>query len=125
MLPPQPQYYNYSQPPIQPTISAPPVSEPSPSPPKLDIEYTSIDYFLDQLHPRQLHRDLQRYTVVFRENDYYNIDEIARMGKNDLIKVIGMSSGNAEFILGEVTKEMKRIDREEGRAKRVRLDNAY
>lgn len=47
------------------------------------------------------------------------------MGKNDLIKVIGMSSGNAEFILGEVTKEMKRIDREEGRAKRVRLDNAY
>jgi len=73
----------------------------------------------DVLYPR---RALSGYTTIFDEKDFYHIDEVMRMGKEGLEgPEFRMSVGNAAFLVDEVEKEIKRVDRANGKSKRPRL----
>ena len=58
--------------------------------------------------------------------NFYHIDEIARLTAEGLVgDTFKMSVGNAVFLIDEVEKEMKRVDRENGKSKRPRLSNPW
>ncbi|KAJ7830795.1 hypothetical protein B0H14DRAFT_2593090 [Mycena olivaceomarginata] len=86
----------------------------SSDPPDMDAAnpYPEIGNFfmkLSVLHPR---RDLMKYIVMFEDLDFFNIDEISKMKTVDqLVSVVGISAGNATFLLEQVKDEMKRVDR--------------
>lgn len=63
--------------------------------------YVSIGVFLEILDDKQPQRKLTTYAECFAMSDYYHIDEIAEMTKEDLmaLREIGMTSGNATFLL--------------------------
>jgi hypothetical protein len=51
-------------------------------------------------------------------NPIYNIDEIARLGEDKLVSELHMTLGNAAFLFGAVQKEMKKVDRSNGKTKK-------
>lgn len=74
--------------------------------------YTEISEFLTQLHEYHPKRRLLDYIGRFEDLDYYNIDEIAKLGTADsLVELMGIMHGNAAFLLQKVKDKMKRIDR--------------
>jgi hypothetical protein len=51
------------------------------------------------------------YIGRFEDLDYYNIDEIAKLGTADnLAELVGITHGNMAFLLQKVKDEMKCID---------------
>ncbi|KIK76754.1 hypothetical protein PAXRUDRAFT_109269, partial [Paxillus rubicundulus Ve08.2h10] len=85
---------------------------PSSDPPQQDrLHYPPISEFLDKLdieHPR---RTLPMYAGKFEALDSYDIDELASLTEDRLTSTeLGMSIGNARFLLREVKDEMKRVD---------------
>jgi hypothetical protein len=52
--------------------------------------------------------------------DYYHVDELAKMSREDLTgSDIGMTLGNAKFVLSAAREEVKRVQRA---AKRTRYE---
>lgn len=87
---------------------------PSSDPPDEDIgnPYPEIRPFFEKLdlkHPRRL---LSKFAIEFEIKDFYHIDEIAKVSAERLSsEEFGISVGNALFILEEVKREMKHVDR--------------
>ncbi|KAF8185347.1 hypothetical protein K438DRAFT_1765993 [Mycena galopus ATCC 62051] len=87
---------------------------PSSNPPDMGAlnPYTEIPEFIKQLHEYHPQRRLSDYVDRFGDLDFYNIDEVAKLGSADaLVNLIGITHGNAAFLLGKIKDEMKRIDR--------------
>jgi hypothetical protein len=87
---------------------------PSSDPPEIGAvnPYTEISEFIKQLHEYHPKRHLLDYVDRFEDLDYYNIDEIAKLGSADsLANLVGITHGNAAFLLQKIKDEMKRIDR--------------
>ncbi|KAJ7257256.1 hypothetical protein B0H12DRAFT_1015583, partial [Mycena haematopus] len=88
---------------------------PSSDPPDMGAlnPYPEIGEFfhtIDIYHPR---RRLLTFIPNFEDLDFFNIDEIAKLGSADEIsRIAKVTPGNAAFILAQVRGEMKRIDRE-------------
>ncbi|KAK6997464.1 hypothetical protein R3P38DRAFT_3059170 [Favolaschia claudopus] len=93
-----------------------PSAIPSSDPPDMEElnPYPEIDTFLLQLHSNQPKRGLLSYIDTFSELNYYNIDEMVKIGGvEDLVRVVSdMTPGNAAHILKHAKGEMKRVDRE-------------
>jgi hypothetical protein len=83
--------------------------------------YPLVFDFLTQLDTQNPRRGLAQYTRVFDELDIYNINEIARLGEDKLVSELRMTLGNAAFLFGAVEKEMKKVDRTNGKTKKPRL----
>ncbi|KAF8133504.1 hypothetical protein K438DRAFT_1787644 [Mycena galopus ATCC 62051] len=86
---------------------------PSSDPPDMGAlnPYTEIPEFIRQLHEYYPQRNLVQYIDRFGDLDYYNIDEIAKLGGPDnLVELIGITHGNAQ-LLEKIKAEMKRTDR--------------
>jgi hypothetical protein len=74
--------------------------------------YTEISEFITQLHEYHPKHRLLDYIDRFEDLDYYNINEIAKLGTaNSLAGLVGITHGNVAFLLQKVKDEMKRIDR--------------
>ena len=82
--------------------------------------YPTISNFLDNLATHHPKRWLSRYTDTFTAADFYNIDDIASLSPQELIGgQFELTFGNATFLLKEVKNEMKRIDRVNGKKRRI------
>lgn len=112
MMPPTPA-------PQTPASAAPNASTESPSPTKSDILYPSIDFFLDLHDEKEPLRYLLKYKAGFAAHDVFTIVEIVKIGREGLITHIGMSLGNAEYLLSAAKKEVKMIEK---RAHRTNFD---
>lgn len=87
---------------------------PSSDPPDMGAinPYTEIPEFIQQLHEYYLKRRLSDYIGRFEDLDFYNIDEITKLGSPDnLAELVRTTVGNAAFLLEKIRAEMKRIDR--------------
>ena len=74
--------------------------------------YPEISTFLHSLDEHHSKRGLTTYISQFDAQDYYNIDEVFKIGSAAaLFETIGMTAGNAAFLLEKIKAEMKRIDR--------------
>jgi hypothetical protein len=74
--------------------------------------YTEIPEFIQQLNEYCPQRNLVQYIDRFGDLDFYNIDEIAKLGGADrLVELVGITLGNAQFLLDKIKAEMKRTDR--------------
>ncbi|KAJ7445433.1 hypothetical protein FB451DRAFT_1412712 [Mycena latifolia] len=97
------------------STSALPADLPSSDPPDMGTvnPYPEITGFLQQLDTHQPNRRLLSYIPTFEELDFYNIDELMKLGgtAEELVRVAGISLGNATFIMTQIKGEMKRIDR--------------
>ena len=72
--------------------------------------YPEIDSFLNRLVVTNPKRKLSSYIELFENHDYYNVDDIANITLERLTAApFHMTPGNAEFLLKEIGKEMKRI----------------
>ncbi|KAJ7737416.1 hypothetical protein DFH07DRAFT_966471 [Mycena maculata] len=90
---------------------------PSSDPPDMGAvnPYPDINEFLHQLDGYQPRRHLLDSIPRFEELDFYNIDEIAKLGTAEkLSSVARISLGNSTYILEQVRGEMKRVDRARG-----------
>ncbi|KAJ7767901.1 hypothetical protein DFH07DRAFT_736526 [Mycena maculata] len=88
---------------------------PSSDPPDIGAinPYPEIAEFFRELDGYDPKRRLLDAVSNFEKLDYYNIDEIANIGKaSEIAQIVGITIGNATHILGHVKAEMKRIDRE-------------
>ncbi|KAJ7923691.1 hypothetical protein B0H13DRAFT_2400983 [Mycena leptocephala] len=87
---------------------------PSSDPPDMGAlnPYTEIPEFIQQLNEYCPQRNLVQYIDRFGDLDFYNIDEIAKLGSADrLVELVGITHGNAQFLLDKIKAEMKRTDR--------------
>lgn len=105
--------------PSAPTTS---VDQPSSDPPDMNVAnpYPTLDTFLQLLHERYPQRQLDQKIYSFASNDYYHIDDIAGLTQDYLMddqKGIGLSGGNAKFLLEQVAFEIKRVDQANGKKK--------
>lgn len=89
---------------------------PSSSPPAetgFETPYPEIETWiqgLQRLHPK---RQLLHYIAEFEAQDYFGVDELARLPLERLTTApFSLTPGNAEFLLGEAHKTVKRVDRE-------------
>ncbi len=84
--------------------------------------YPEIDTFLNRLAVANPKRKLATYIELFETHDYYNVDDIANITLERLTTdPFNMTHGNAEFLLKEVVKEMKRVNQlRKGDSKRRR-----
>ncbi|EEB88917.1 hypothetical protein MPER_13052 [Moniliophthora perniciosa FA553] len=74
--------------------------------------YPEIAGFLVALHERHPRRNLNNFIDVFESKDFYNIDELSKLTIDQLTSSeFGLSMGNAQFLLGRITKEMKEVDK--------------
>jgi hypothetical protein len=74
--------------------------------------YTEIPEFIRQLHEYYPQRSLVQYIDHFGDLDYYNIDEIEKLGgPENLFELIGITHRNAQFLFEKIKAEMKRTDR--------------
>jgi len=73
--------------------------------------YPEIDAFLDRIEINNPKRKLTNYKDLFEFHDYYNVDDIADITLERLTaNPFNMTHGNAEFLLKEIRKEMKRVN---------------
>lgn len=82
-------------------------------PPEDDANpYPEIGPFLDQLNKKAPRRELTRYTSIFEEKDFYNINQVAKLSEETLIsKAYGLSQGNAQYLLERIGVEMRKVRR--------------
>jgi hypothetical protein len=85
-------------------------------------KYPSISEFFSNLVQRHPHRSsLSSLTYSFEAQDLYSINEIATFSEDKLRSEFDVTLGNAQFILEQVKKEIKRVDRI-NQKKRARRD---
>jgi hypothetical protein len=74
--------------------------------------YPEINDFLNQLDAYQPRRHLLDCIPLFDQLDFFNIDEIAKLGTAaEVARVTSISLGNSTYIMDQVRGEMKRVDR--------------
>jgi hypothetical protein len=83
--------------------------------------YPPVSELLTELDAQNPRRGLAQYTRIFTELDIYNIDKITQLGEDKLVSELHMTLGNAAFLFGVVQKEMKKVDRSNGKTKKPRL----
>ncbi|KAJ6540345.1 hypothetical protein B0H19DRAFT_1239731 [Mycena capillaripes] len=96
------------------STSALPAVIPSSDPPEMGAlnPYPEIPNFLHELDGYNPRRNLLDYIPVFGALDYYNIDEIHKLGTaEELVRIAKITHGNATYIMAEVKNEIKRVDR--------------
>jgi hypothetical protein len=103
------------------TVAAPPSYQPlkrelPPSSPPDDSAFLqpfpAIRTFLEGLCISNPLRKLETYADIFESNDYYDVDEIAGITYERLTTgPFNMTPGNAEFLLKEIERDVKRIKR--------------
>ncbi|KAJ7827209.1 hypothetical protein B0H13DRAFT_2439763 [Mycena leptocephala] len=96
------------------STSALPAVIPSSDPPEMGAlnPYPEISTFLHELDGYNSRRNLLDYIPVFGALDYYNIDEIHKLGTaEELVRIAKITHGNATYIMAEVKNEIKRVDR--------------
>jgi hypothetical protein len=109
---PGPSYYPQLEP--RPTSRYRKDNMPSSDPPDEDLHkpcYPDITDFITKLDEKHSKRNLVRHINDFELKDFYTIDEVAKLPNDSLCTQFGFTIGNAQFFLGEVQKEVKRIDR--------------
>jgi hypothetical protein len=73
--------------------------------------YPEISAFLNRLATSNPRRKLADFIEIFENHDYYTVDDIANIALERLTAdPFNMTPGNAEFLLREIGKEMKRIN---------------
>lgn len=100
----------------------PPSSDP-PDDSAFQEPFPTIRTFLEQLCIFNPLRKLENYADIFESNDYYDLDEIAGITYERLTSdPFNMTSGNAEFLLKAIEKDVKRVRRvREKDRKRARI----
>ncbi|KAF8174182.1 hypothetical protein K438DRAFT_1771777 [Mycena galopus ATCC 62051] len=96
------------------STSALPAVIPSSDPPEMGARnpYPEMLTFLHKLDGYDPRRKLLDYIPVFGALDYYNIDEIHKLGTvEELARIAKITHGNATYIMPEVKNEIKRVDR--------------
>ncbi|KAJ6522608.1 hypothetical protein B0H19DRAFT_1277299 [Mycena capillaripes] len=96
------------------STSALPIVIPSSDPPDMGAlnPYPEISDFLHQLDGYDPRRNMLDYIPTFAALDYYNIDEVHRLGTaEELVRVAKITHGNATYLMAQVKNEMKRVDR--------------
>ncbi|KAJ7920123.1 hypothetical protein B0H13DRAFT_2319771 [Mycena leptocephala] len=96
------------------STSALPTVIPSSDPPDMSAlnPYPEISDFLHQLDGYEPRRNLLDYIPTFNALDYYNIDEVHRLGTaEELVRVAKITHGNATYLMAQVKNEIKRVDR--------------
>ena len=82
--------------------------------------YPILSQFLSLLDSQHPQRMLARYIDTFSAADFYNIDDISSLTTQELMgPSFYLSVGNASFLLKEVKKEMKWVDKVRGKKRRV------
>jgi hypothetical protein len=72
--------------------------------------YPEISTFLNRLATDNPRRKLTNFIETFENHDYYTVDDIANVTLERLTSnPFNMTPGNAEFLLKEIGKEVKRI----------------
>ncbi|KAJ3902198.1 hypothetical protein F5879DRAFT_1003335 [Lentinula edodes] len=87
----------------------------SSDPPEEDLSspYNTVRDFLVTLHNTVPHRGLIGYIDIFEKHDYWNIDEILRLGEEALTAPpFELSRGNAGWLIEKIKAQVKRTDRE-------------
>jgi hypothetical protein len=69
--------------------------------------YSSVADFLAKLHLCHPKCNLECYAVILDESDYYAVDDLKDLSKQQLIDRFEMSSGNVSFLLREVNNKIK------------------
>ena len=73
--------------------------------------YPEIKTFLSWLATDNPRRKLTSFIETFENHDYYTVDDIANVTLERLTgDPFNMTPGNAEFLLKEIGREMKRIN---------------
>ncbi|KAJ7239811.1 hypothetical protein C8J57DRAFT_1086172, partial [Mycena rebaudengoi] len=96
------------------STSALPVVMPSSDPPEMGAlnPYPEISTFLHELDGYAPHRNMLDYIPIFAALDYYNIDELHKLGTaEELVRVATITHGNATYLMAQVKNEIKRVDR--------------
>ncbi|KAF8148142.1 hypothetical protein K438DRAFT_1867056 [Mycena galopus ATCC 62051] len=96
------------------STSALPAVIPSSDPPDMSAPnpYPEISDFLHQLNGYEPRRNMLDYIPTFAALDYYNIDEVHRLGTaEELVWVAKITHGNATYLMAQVKNEIKRVDR--------------
>ncbi|KAJ6503837.1 hypothetical protein C8R45DRAFT_924178 [Mycena sanguinolenta] len=96
------------------STSALPAVLPSSDPPEMGAlnPYPEIPDFLRRLDGYEPRRNILDYIPTFAALDYYNIDEIHRLGTvEQLVLVAKITHGNATYLMAQVKNEIKRVDR--------------
>ncbi|THU88255.1 hypothetical protein K435DRAFT_803633 [Dendrothele bispora CBS 962.96] len=87
--------------------------------------YPTISDFLSVLDTMEPERNFSLYTDTFRNLHFFHIDELLKLDQNTLTSTIGMSLGNALFLLDKVQKKVKDIKRGQKQLKRKRDDDVF
>ncbi|KAJ3846258.1 hypothetical protein EV368DRAFT_89325 [Lentinula lateritia] len=75
--------------------------------------YPTITNFFHELEIAQLQRNLTHYIDIFSALDFYHINELLGLDTDALTKDnIGMSMGNALFVLAMVQRKVQKVDKE-------------
>ncbi|KAK7460555.1 hypothetical protein VKT23_009275 [Stygiomarasmius scandens] len=75
--------------------------------------YPTITEFLAILDTVDSRRELSRYAELFESEDYYYINELTKCPQSFLTGPrIGMTSGNAQFLVDSITRKLKAVDKE-------------
>lgn len=75
-----------------------------------DTSFPDITAFLDTLDAKSKGaRNLASFADVFKKQDIFQIDELAHFSADQLVKHIGLSYGNAAFLLSKAAKEVVRL----------------
>jgi hypothetical protein len=96
------------------STSALPAVIPSSDPPDMSAlnPYPEISDFLHQLDGYDPRRKMLDYIPTFAALDYYNIDEVHRLGTaEELVRIANITHGNATYLMAQVKNEIKRVDR--------------
>jgi hypothetical protein len=109
--------------PLHTTPARPSTPEPVPSSDPPDVTsnnpYPLISDFITQLQLQHPLRMLTDSIFTFTSNDYFYIDEVIALTKEELMgPEFKLSGGNAKFILGQVDDETRRIEHVTGRRRR-------
>ncbi|KAJ3860804.1 hypothetical protein EV359DRAFT_84960 [Lentinula novae-zelandiae] len=75
--------------------------------------YPMITNFFHELDIAQPQRNLTQYIAIFSALDFYHINELLGLDTDALMKDnIGMSMGNALFVLAMVQRKIRKVDKE-------------
>jgi hypothetical protein len=83
--------------------------------------YPSVEDFINTLHTRYPHRNIDRFELCLTGADYYHVNDLAKLDQQFLeSSEVGMTTGNASFFVDEVAKVMRRVGRELKDAKKAK-----
>ncbi|THU82690.1 hypothetical protein K435DRAFT_808089 [Dendrothele bispora CBS 962.96] len=88
--------------------------------------YPTISDFLSTLDFMEPERNLSLYTDIFKQLHFFHIDELLKLDQNVLTGAhIGMTLGNALFLLEKAQKKVNVVNKEQKRLKRKRHNEDF